>query len=51
VLFSIPAEVAIDNKNYPVSIHDISLNGALVTALNSQHPLTAKLGVLHFFFV
>ena len=49
VLFSIPAEVKIDNKNYPVSIHDISLNGALVTALNSQHALTGKLGVLHFF--
>tara|TARA_B100000767_G_C19709129_1_gene511933 strand:+ start:333 stop:713 length:381 start_codon:yes stop_codon:yes gene_type:complete len=49
VLFSIPAEVEIDNKTYPVSIHDISLNGALVTSMNRQKPLKGKLGVLHFF--
>jgi hypothetical protein len=49
VLFSIPAKVEIDNITYPVSIHDISLNGALVTTMESQHPLKGKLGVLHFF--
>lgn len=49
VLFSIPAKVEIDNITYPVSIHDISLNGALVTTMESQHPLKGKLGVLNFF--
>ncbi len=49
VLFSIPAKVKIDNITYPVSILDISLNGALVTTMESQQPLKGKLGVLHFF--
>jgi hypothetical protein len=31
-----------------VSIHDISLNGALVTAINSERPLKGKHGILHF---
>ena len=48
ILFSISAEVEIEGKTYPVSIHDISLNGALVTAIDSDHSLKGKLGILHF---
>jgi len=48
ILFSIKAEVEIEENTYPVSIHDISLNGALVTAINSEKSLKGKLGTLHF---
>lgn len=48
ILFSIKAELAIEDKTYPVSIHDISLNGALVTAIDSEHSLKGKLGTLQF---
>ena len=49
ILFSINAEIEIEEKTYPVSIHDISLNGALVTAIDSEHSLIGKHGILHFF--
>ncbi|HCM48682.1 MAG TPA: PilZ domain-containing protein [Colwellia sp.] len=48
ILFSISAEIEIEEKTYPVSIHDISLNGALVTAIDSEESLKGKLGTLHF---
>ncbi|WP_019030016.1 PilZ domain-containing protein [Colwellia piezophila] len=48
ILFSVKAEIKIEEKTYPVSIHDISLNGALVTAIDSEHSLKGKLGTLHF---
>jgi len=48
VLFSIKAELNIENNNYPVSIQDISLNGALVTLLDSKQSLKEKLGSLTF---
>ncbi len=48
ILFSIKANLDIENNSYPVSIHDISLNGALVTAINSDSSLKGKLGTLHF---
>ncbi len=48
ILFSINANLDIENNSYPVSIHDISLNGALVTAINSDSSLKGKLGTLHF---
>ncbi|MBL0710553.1 MAG: PilZ domain-containing protein [Colwellia sp.] len=48
VLFSIKAELTVEDINYPVSIHDISLNGALVTAINSDQSLKGKLGTLRF---
>ncbi len=48
ILFSIKATLAVADKNYPVSIHDISLNGALVTAPKCQHSLKGKLGTLGF---
>ncbi|MDP7591322.1 MAG: PilZ domain-containing protein [Litorilituus sp.] len=49
ILFSIQAELIIEDKSYPVSIHDISLNGALVTAVQSDQPLKGKFGILSFF--
>lgn len=49
ILFSIKAELNIEDIIYPVSIHDISLNGALITAVKSEHSLKGKLGTLTFF--
>lgn len=49
VLFAIKAELSVENKIYPVSIHDISLNGALVSAIKSEQSLKGKLGNLTFF--
>lgn len=49
ILFSIKAELNVENNTYPVSIHDISLNGALVTAVKSEQSLKGKLGTLTFF--
>ena len=49
ILFSIKAELNVEDNIYPVSIHDISLNGALVTAVKSDQPLKGKLGTLTFF--
>ena len=48
ILFSINADIQIEEKTYSVSIHDISLNGALVTAIDSEHSLKGKRGILHF---
>lgn len=48
ILFSIKAELHVEDNTYPVSIHDISLNGALITAVNSHQPLKGKLGTLTF---
>ncbi|AAZ24640.1 PilZ domain-containing protein [Colwellia psychrerythraea] len=48
ILFSIKAELKIEKNIYHVSIHDISLNGALVTAIESEQPLKGKVGTLHF---
>lgn len=48
ILFSIKAKLTVDEQEYPVSIHDISLNGALVTDPNTEQPLQGKLGTLVF---
>lgn len=48
ILFSIKAELVVEGNSYAVSIHDISLNGALVTAIESDNSLKGKLGTLHF---
>lgn len=48
ILFSITAELMVDEKSYPVSLLDISLNGALVTAINTKHSLKGQLGTLSF---
>lgn len=49
ILFLINAELIVDDITYPVSIHDISLNGALVTAVDSKEALKGKFGTLAFF--
>ncbi|NQY89672.1 MAG: PilZ domain-containing protein [Colwellia sp.] len=49
ILFSIKAELTVESNIYPVSIHDISLNGALITAVQSEQPLKGKIGTLSFF--
>lgn len=48
ILFSISATLSIEDNDYPVSIHDISLKGALVTQPEAQHSLKGKLGLLSF---
>ena len=48
ILFSTAAQLTIEDKIYPVSVHDISLNGALITAVNSANSLKGKLGTLTF---
>ena len=49
VLFSIKAELTVEDNTYPVSLHDISLNGALITEVKSEQSLKGKLGILSFF--
>jgi hypothetical protein len=48
VLFSIKAELTIEDKSYPVSIHDISLNGALVSGIHTEQSFKGQLGTLNF---
>ena len=50
ILFSIKAELTVEENSYPVSIQDISLNGALVTSPEPTEQLKHKLGVLSFEF-
>mgnify|MGYP006174291127 CR=1 FL=1 len=47
ILFSITATLNVEDNAYPVSIHDISLNGALTTAPESSS-LKGQLGTLTF---
>ena len=49
ILFSINAELTVEETSYPVSIHDVSLNGALVTAVKSKEALKGKFGTLVFY--
>ncbi len=48
ILFSIQATLLVEEQEYPVSIHDISLNGALITKPESDVSLKGKLGMLSF---
>ncbi|MGL1958936.1 MAG: PilZ domain-containing protein [Colwellia sp.] len=48
ILFSIKAQLIVEDNTYPVSIHDISLNGALVSAIHAEQPIKGKLGTLSF---
>lgn len=48
ILFSIKATLKVAGKSYPVSIHDISLNGALIKAPAHQDSLKGQLGELNF---
>ena len=48
VLFAVKAKLNIENNNYPVSIHDISLKGALINLVEPKQSLKEKLGTLTF---
>ncbi len=48
ILFSIKATLTVEERDYPVAIHDISLNGALVTTPKVEEVLKGKLGTLSF---
>lgn len=48
ILFSIEAKLTINEINYPVTLHDISLSGALIKCTVNTPPLEDKTGVLHF---
>lgn len=48
ILFSIDAQLEVEEQSYTVNIHDISLNGALVTAPENAEKIKNKLGLLTF---
>jgi hypothetical protein len=48
ILFSIKATLTVAEQEYPVSIHDISLNGALIQTPEHQELLKGQLGELSF---
>lgn len=48
ILFSIDATLEVEEQRYPVTIHDISLNGALVTRPETEQAILNKLAVLSF---
>ena len=48
ILFSIDAQLEVEDKIYSVNIHDISLNGALVSAPKTEDDILNKLGLLSF---
>jgi len=48
ILFSIKATLMVADESFPVSIHDISLNGALIKAPTHQDSLKGQLGELNF---
>ena len=48
ILFSINATLTVADQDYPVSIHDISLNGALIQNPDLKNSLKGQLGELSF---
>ncbi|MBL4910939.1 MAG: PilZ domain-containing protein [Alteromonadaceae bacterium] len=48
ILFSIKATLTVAEQDYPISIHDISLNGALIKTPEHQSSLKGQLGELSF---
>lgn len=48
ILFSIDAQLEVEEQSFQVNIHDISLNGALVSAPAEAATLKSKLGTLSF---
>ncbi len=48
ILFAIKATLTVEDRDYPVAIHDISLNGALVSTPAIDSNLKGKLGTLSF---
>lgn len=48
ILFSLSAELTIEQQVFKVNIHDISLNGALLNLETLSHKLKGKAGSLNF---
>lgn len=48
ILFAIDAQLIVDDQKYLVSIHDISLNGALVSHPSVDIAFVKKIGTLVF---
>ena len=48
VLFSIDARLTINDVGYPVTLHDISLSGALIKCNVDKPTLVNQTGLLHF---
>lgn len=48
VLFSIDAKLTLNNQDYPVTLHDISMAGALVSCSTIKPPLKDTVGILNF---
>ncbi|XPF94208.1 PilZ domain-containing protein [Colwellia sp. RE-S-Sl-9] len=48
VLFSIDARLTVNNIDYPVSLHDISMSGALIKCSVDKPDLADQTGILHF---
>lgn len=48
ILFSLDATLTIDQEEHPVSLHDISISGALIKCSNETSPKKNKTGWLHF---
>nr|WP_184424397.1 PilZ domain-containing protein [Thalassotalea piscium] len=48
ILFSMDASLEVTDQQYAVNIHDISLNGALVSRPKAEQSLLKSLGVLRF---
>lgn len=48
ILFSMDAELAVGENRFPVKIHDISLNGALISAPEHAEKLLNQIGTLTF---
>jgi len=49
ILFSIKAKLTVGDNQYPVTIHDISLSGALVERASGDPSIKSQLGELSFF--
>ena len=48
ILFSIEAKLTINEIDYPVTLHDISLSGALIKCTVDKPAFKNKKGLLHF---
>ena len=48
ILFSLDAKLTIDKTEYPVSLHDISISGALIKCSADNPPQANQTGLLQF---
>lgn len=48
ILFSLDAKLTVNQKEYPVSLHDISISGALIKCSNSTPFTENQTGCLNF---